>query len=93
MEKYARVLVIIFFLILINLGLSFYVISKLNKPTEVIQVTPTTTKVTTSPSAQIVATPPSSIQSDLNLIKAEVRALRDSLEVSGLITESPTPKP
>lgn len=89
MEKYGRVLVIIFFLVLINLGLSIYTLSKLDKP---VSVTPVPTQTSTNrTSPQPVPTTPATIQSDLNLIKAEIRALRDALDVTGLILETPAP--
>lgn len=91
MEKYGRVLVIIFFLILINLGLTFYILSKLNKPI-VEKTVPVIIQKTATPSALPVAKgAEASIQSDLNLIKAEIRALRDSLESNGLILTTPEP--
>lgn len=82
MDKYGRVLVIIFFLCLINLGLIFFVISKLNnepeaKPTPIIL-----TKISPSPSAigkTIIPTDSTDIKADLTLIKAEIRALREIL--------------
>lgn len=89
MEKYARVLVIIFFLCLFNIGLTVFTLSKINKPT-VERVIPTLiTQKTATPSATV--TTPSSIQSDLTVIKAEIRALRDSLETTGIVTQTPTP--
>lgn len=88
MDRYARVLVIIFFLCLINLGLNFYILSKLDEPaTESVPVQQTV--VTKSP--QPVATTPPNIQTDLTQIKAEIRSLRDSLESTGLILTTPEP--
>jgi len=91
MEKYGRVLVIIFFLCLINLGVSIYLISKQKEPQTVVQTqlkeTKTNSPMPTAKSQEI----PTDIKSDLTLIKAEIRALRESLESTGLITE-PTPK-
>lgn len=90
MEKYGRVLVIIFFLCLINIGLSIYTINQVKNP-QVTQTEPTTisTKLA-SPASQTVTIPPN-IQSDLTLIKAEIRTLRDALDVTGLILETPAP--
>lgn len=88
MEKYARVLVIIFFLTIVNLGLSIFIISKLNKESEV-KPTPVVITTTNSPTPQSkLATPSASlsndeIKSDLTLIKAEIRGLRDVLGVTG----------
>ena len=89
MEKYARVLVIIFFLILTNLGLSFYILNKLDKP--VAESVSVVLQPTRNPSPVTTVTTPPTIQNDLNSIKAEIRALRDSLETTGIITQTPTP--
>ncbi|MEK7168922.1 MAG: hypothetical protein AAB778_02815 [Patescibacteria group bacterium] len=93
MEKYARVLIIIFFLCLFNLGLNIYVLSKLDNP--VTQATPISNQLVTRNSPQAVptvfATTVPSIQSNLTQIKAEIRALRDSLESTGLILQTPEP--
>lgn len=84
MEKYARVLVIIFFLCLANLGLNIYIISKVNKPIAVKESlnipaqTPSSTNKSTATSE-----PKNSdlgqIKADVTLIKAEIRALRELL--------------
>ena len=93
MDKFGRVLVIIFFLCLFNLGLNLYVLSKLNKP--VTQTLPATNQPSTRntpqgvPSAQ--PTTSATIQSDLTVIKAELRALRESLESADLILQTPEP--
>ena len=89
MEKYARVLVIIFFLILINLGLSVFIMNKLNKPVETPK--PSISAVKSSPTPSNQASNPPSIQSDLNLIKAEIRALREALDITGLLKPTETP--
>jgi hypothetical protein len=91
MEKYARVLVIIFFLCLINLGFNLYILSIETKPVTV--TAPVTNPLPTQPSKspQAIATTPATIQSDLTLIKAEIRALREALDVTGLIETTPTP--
>lgn len=91
MEKYARVLVIIFFLCLINLGFNFYILSKVSNPVTVSVPAVQQPVVTRNPSPVTVATTVPSIQSDLNLIKAELRALREALDVTGLIETTPTP--
>jgi hypothetical protein len=96
MEKYARVLVIIFFLCLINLGFNLYILSIVTKPVTVTtQVVPSpTTRPPTGEagkSPQAIATTPATIQSDLTVIKAEIRALREALDVTGLIETTPTP--
>lgn len=88
MEKYARVLVIIFFLTIVNLGLSIFIINKLNKEPEIKQ-TPIIVTNTNSPTPQSKLATPSAtlsddeIKSDLTLIKAEIRGLRDVLGVTG----------
>ncbi len=88
MDKFGRVLVIIFFLCLFNLGLNVYILSKLNKPVKE-NVPVQQTVVTKSP--QPVVTTPQNIQTDLTQIKAEIRSLRDSLESTGLILQTPEP--
>lgn len=96
MEKYARVLVIIFFLCLINLGLNVYLLSQLDKQSLSLGDKPVAesvpvqqTVVTKSP--QPIATTTPNIQTDLTQIKAEIRSLRDSLESTGLILTTPEP--
>lgn len=93
MEKYARVLIIIFFLCLFNLGLNIYVLSKLNNPVAnnlpvavISSAKPTPSNKPVSPKVDEAG-----IQSDLTQIKAEIRALRDSLESTGLILQTPEP--
>lgn len=88
MDKFARVLIIIFFLCLFNLGLNFYILSKLDEP--VVESVPVQQTVVVK-SPQPVATTPPSIQTDLTQIKAEIRSLRDSLESTGLILQTPEP--
>ncbi len=102
MERYARVLIIIFFLCLINLGLSIFVINKLNSKSEV-KPTPvaTTVKPSSTPFGKTpTATDSADIKSDLTLIKAEIRALREILgttrsfeELSNLIKTLNTNEP
>jgi hypothetical protein len=93
MDRYTRILVIIFLLCLINLGLNLYLLSRNNN--SAVQTVPTISQPITRNSPQavptaLVTTPPN-IQSDLNTIKAEIRALRDSLELTGIIPETPKP--
>lgn len=90
MEKYSRILVIIFFLTVGNLALSIYTISKLNRPTEqekqISTVTPKASPTPTSkPAAKEVED--SNSKADLTLIKAEIRALREILGVTGSFEE------
>ncbi len=93
MEKYARVLVIIFFLCLINLGFNLYILSKVSNPVAISVPQPVTRLPAQAgnPSPVTVPTTPATIQSDLTLIKAEIRALREALDVTGLIETTPTP--
>ncbi len=84
MEKYARVLVIIFFLCVANLGLNIYVIANLNKPTATKEsVSLSTPSPTSSTKPQASNEPKNSdlgqIKADVTLIKAELRALRELL--------------
>lgn len=89
MDKFGRVLIIIFFLCIISLGLNIYIISKLNKPTPEIKNQAIVVTKTATPNANI--TTPPNIQTDLTQIKAEIRSLRDSLESTGLILQTPEP--
>lgn len=87
MEKYARVLVIIFFLCVANLGLNIYIISKINKLTITNnQASISTPLPTTSAKPQASSEPKNSdlgqIKADVTLIKAELRALRELLGTS-----------
>lgn len=93
MEKYARVLVIIFFLVAANLGLSFYILSKINEPVVSLPIVSPQPVTRNSPQdvPTVLATTPPSIQSDLTVIKAEIRALRESLDSNGLILTTPEP--
>ena len=88
MDKFGRVLVIIFFLCLFNVGLNFYILSKLGKP---VTETVPAQQIVTVKSPQPITTTPPNIQTDLTQIKAEIRSLRDSLESTGLILQTPEP--
>ena len=88
MDKFGRVLVIIFFLCLINLGLNIYLLSKLDEP--IVETVPVQQAVVAKSPQPVVTTPPN-IQTDLTQIKAEIRSLRDSLESTGLILQTPEP--
>ncbi|HCR36222.1 hypothetical protein A2130_03235 [Candidatus Woesebacteria bacterium GWC2_33_12] len=88
MEKYGRVLIVIFFLCLINLGLSVFAISK---PTPVkLIVNSSPTPLPTSISKNEIATNSGDLKSDLTLIKAEIRALREILGTTGSFEELST---
>lgn len=94
MEKYSRVLIYIFLLSILNLSVSSYLIYKVNN----IQIAKTqqgavstTTKPSPTPVSSSKPMTSDDIRNDLTIIKAEVRALRDSLEGTGLII--PTPEP
>lgn len=90
MDKYARVLVIIFFLVIANIGLSIYMLNKIDKPVANLP-TVSPQPVTRNATPVAIATTAPNIQSDLTVIKAEIRALRDSLESTGLILTTPEP--
>ncbi len=84
MEKYARVLVIIFFLCVANLGLNIYIISNLEKSTATNELVSFSTPLPTSSTKPQASNEPKStdlsqIKADVTLIKAEVRALRELL--------------
>jgi hypothetical protein len=92
MDKFGRVLVIIFFLCLFNLGLNFYILSEINKPVETtIQQPIVSTKPSPSTKPVVTKTDETVIQGELKVIKAEIRSLRDSLESTGLILQTPEP--
>lgn len=98
MDRYTRILLVIFLLCLINLGLSFFVLSKLNNPVRFPvasnqPVSRNSTSPSGGPSPVAIPTNLPTIQSELNLIKAEIRALRDSLEQTGIIAIPETPEP
>ena len=103
MEKYARVLVVIFFLCLINLGLTLFILTKIKNEPEAKPTPITLTKFSPSPSAigrTVIPTDSTDIKSDLTLIKAEIRALREILgttksfeELSNLIKTLNTNEP
>lgn len=87
MEKYSRILIIIFFLCLFNLGLNFYMLSNIKndfKNTNKLQsnTSPMPTSKTATESAKVNLENKSELatfQSDLTVIKAEIRALRELL--------------
>lgn len=102
MDKYGRVLIIIFFLCLINLGLSIFVVLKLNsKSVQQSASINQQTVATLKPQPTVIAAAnTANIQSDLSLIKAEIRALREILgttksfeELSNLIKSLNTNEP
>ena len=94
MDKFSRILVVIFTLLIVNLGLSIYTITKLpkesNNKNDIKQLESITAKVSLSPSPSTkpIPTPNTDIKSDLNTIKAEIRSLKESLSSSGLIIET-----
>ncbi len=84
MEKYARVLVTIFFLCVANLGLNIYIISNLKNPTVTSELVSISTPLPTSSTKPQASNEPkgsdmSQIKADITLIKAEIRALRELL--------------
>ena len=90
MERYSRILIIMFFMVFFNLILSLYILTKPSKP-NVVTLSPSPTTFTKMATPMATTTAPPNIQSDLNVIKAEIRALRESLNSSGLILETPKP--
>jgi hypothetical protein len=98
MEKYARVLVIIFFLCLINIGLNVYTLSKVNnqanqKTIETIASAPTSSPIPGTKATTDANLNENEVRADLTIIKAEIRSLREILgttksfeELSKLIT-------
>jgi len=96
MEKYSKILIYIFLFSVINSILITVLFFKLNR-NETIQKSEAKV-VIPSPTTKTSATPqPSSanlqpdIKSDLNLIKAELRALRESIDSTGIVTTTPNP--
>ncbi len=89
MEKYSRVLVIIFFLCILNMAFSIIIISKVSKTTEKPTTIITQLVKTPMPGATSTALPNS--QPELLLIRAEIRALRESIESNGLLLATPLP--
>lgn len=96
MEKYSKILIYIFLLCVTNIIASLFILFKggtinnqANKPN------PTATSISTSrpsPSPAVAkATESTDIKSDLNLIKAELRALRDAIENTAITTTTPKP--
>lgn len=97
MEKYSRILIYIFLLTILNLGISSYLIYKVNNvpQTKTIVNQPITTgKPSPTPQTkqqEATTDTQSDIKSDLIIIKAEIRALREALDVTGLLTATPKP--
>lgn len=96
MEKYSKILIYIFLFSVINSVLITVLFFKLNR-NESAQKNESEV-VIPSPISKTSATPqPSSanlqpdIKSDLNLIKAELRALRESIDSTGIATTTPNP--
>ena len=91
MEKYSKILIYIFLISIINLGISFFVLYKVNKPElkkEVsVQTTISDTKSSPLPQASSKPITTDSIQTDLTQIKAEIRSLREILGISGSFEE------
>lgn len=93
MEKYSRVLVIIFFLSILNICISIYAISKISEPEKKSDPIALTTNIlpTATPKPTTEMSNSESIKADLAILKAEIRALRDLLETNGLILNTPEP--
>jgi hypothetical protein len=95
MERFSRILIIIFTLILVNIGLNSYLITKVNKlekqnSKNIITTQITTTSPTPKPSAKNESQD-NNISADLAIIKAEIRSIRESLELTGIVLETPKP--
>lgn len=95
MEKYSRILVIIFFLLLINIGFSIYITSNINlakvSPLQTESLSPKSTNQPVLTNTSNNQTDLSLIKNDLTILKAELRAMRESLNGTGLITVTPEP--
>jgi hypothetical protein len=96
MEKYSKILIYIFLFSIINSILIIVLFFKLGT-SEVAQNIETNV-ATSIPKAKTTATPQPSpvsqqtdIKADLNLIKAELRALRESIDNSGVAISTPNP--
>lgn len=97
MDRFSRILIVIFILCLLNLGLNGYLISKINKLQTATKVnTPST--LNTSPTPKTTSKPTmnqsqdtSTIASELSIIKAELRSIHESLELTGIVAETPKP--
>lgn len=94
MDKFSRILFVIFILLIVNLGLSIYTITKLpkesNNKNNIKQLESVAEKGSpfASPSTKAVPTPNTDIKSDLNTIKAEIRSLKEILTSNGIIIET-----
>lgn len=87
MDKYSRILIIIFFMCLINLGLAVFNFSQVSfRPKDqktISQSLPTLKPTSPSPTPKTNQSDIEVIKSDLTLIKAEIRSLREILGISG----------
>ena len=93
MEKYSKILIYIFLLTGLNLIISGYLIYKTNFNYEAkkVAVVATSTPKPSSPATTKTTSQDQDVKSDLIQIKAEIRALRESVENSGLVVETPKP--
>lgn len=84
MERFSRILIIIFVLTLVNLGLNSYLINKINKieniaaKNTIANTTVANTSLTKATTKPIASNEPT-ISDDLATIKAEIRSLREIL--------------
>lgn len=91
MDRYSRILIIIFLICLINLGLAVFSLKKSQVPTqnnknqqkEVVLQQASLTPPASSPTPKGSQSDIESIKSDITIIKAEIRALREILNISG----------
>lgn len=98
MERFSRILIVIFILSLVNLGLNGYLLNRINKLqttsksvyTSTVFASPTP-KTTDRPTTNEDLKNTDTISNDISIIKAEIRAIRDSLELNGIVFEAPKP--
>lgn len=92
MERFSRILIIIFVISLINLGLNGYLLTKVAKfeKTNIKTTTPQNTLLPTmepKSTSQPIETSQSNIDDDLATIKAEIRSLREILGTTKTFAE------
>jgi hypothetical protein len=97
MEKYSKILIYIFLLCIVNsILVIFTLFNSYPKNKQLVKPNPISTSISTSKPSPIATmpskdTPATDIKSDLNVIKAELRALRDAVENTGVIVQTPKP--
>lgn len=93
MEKFSRILLALFFLLILNICLNFYILNKIAKinkerPSQIVQKIESSPFPSTKP---VEATNSADIKADLNIIKVELRSIRESLTTNGLLSPNPNP--